>query len=117
MGCTIQFWHGKHCLLGLEDKGCASLEDASRRVSALLYELMSEDKDWTGCRFQVTDAEAKVVLVVPVLPTMSAIARQTAAARKSISAPGCSEGHGITSDRIPAWREREAVQVVSQTPC
>ena len=85
MACTIQFWHGKHCLLGLEDKGCASLEDASRRLSALLYELMSEDQDWTGCRFQVTDAEARVVLVVPVLPTMSAIARQTAA-RKSTSA-------------------------------
>jgi hypothetical protein len=84
MTCTIQFWHGKHCLLGLEDKGCASLEDASRRLSALLYELMSEDQDWTGCRFQVTDVEGKVVLVVPVLPAMSAIARQTAA-RKSAS--------------------------------
>ncbi len=36
MACTIEFWHGKHCLLGLEDKECASLEDASRRLSALL---------------------------------------------------------------------------------
>jgi hypothetical protein len=108
MGCTIQFWHGKHCLLGLEDKGCASLEDASRQLSALLYELMSEDTDWTGCRFQVTNAEARVVLIVPVLPTMSAIARQ-AAAQKSTSASVCSDGHGTTSVSIPRWREQDAV--------
>ena len=108
MTCTIQFWHGKHCLLGLEDKGCASLEDASRRVSALLYELMSEDKDWTGCRFQVTNADDRVVLIVPVLTMMSAIARQ-AAARKSTSATVCSGGHSTTSDHIPAWREQDAI--------
>ena len=108
MACTIQFWHGKHCLLGLEDKGCASLEDASRQLSALLYGLMSEDKDWTGCRFQVTNAEAKVVLIVPVLPMISAIARQTAA-RKSTSATMCGGGHGTTSDRILASRKQEAV--------
>ena len=108
MGCTIQFWHGKHCLLGLEDKGCASLEDASRRLSALLHELMSEDKDWTGCRFRVTNAEAKVVLIVPVLPMISAIARQTAA-QKSTSVTTCSERHGTTSDRILASRKQEAV--------
>ena len=109
MACTIQFWHGKHCLLRLEDRECASLEDASRKVSALLYELMSEDKDWTGCRFQVTNAEARAVLIVPVVPTMSVIARQTAAARNSTTATACSEGHGTTSDHIPAWRKQDPV--------
>ena len=108
MTCTIQFWHGKHCLLGLEDKGCTSLEDAAQRVSALLYELLSEEQDWTGCRFQVSNAEARVVLIVPVLPTMSAIARQTAA-HKSTSATTCSEGHRTPSNPIPAWRKKEAV--------
>jgi hypothetical protein len=48
-------------------------------LSSLLYELVNEDKDWTGCRFEVTNAEVRVVLIVPVLPRMSAIARQTAA--------------------------------------
>jgi hypothetical protein len=109
MACTIQFWLGEHCLLRLEDQECASLEDASRRLSALLYELVGEDTDWTGCRFQVTNAEAKVVLIVPVLPRMSAIARQAATAQESTSASVCSEGPVTTSDRILAWREKDAV--------
>jgi hypothetical protein len=74
---TIQFWRGHHCLFGVTDESCLNVEDALQRVSDLLRELMDEDEDWTGCRLEVVAECGEVILSAPVLPSMSAMARQS----------------------------------------
>jgi hypothetical protein len=77
VACTIQFWRGGCRLFGIAAEGCMSTEDAANRVSALLRELINDDEDWTGCRLEVATECRSVILVTSVLPSMSAIARQS----------------------------------------
>jgi hypothetical protein len=72
-----QFWRGGCRLFGIAAEGCTSTEDAANRVSALLRELINDDEDWTGCRLEVVTECGSVILVAPVLPSMSAIARRS----------------------------------------
>jgi hypothetical protein len=74
---TIQFWRGGCRLFGIAAEGCMSTEDAANRVSAILGALINDDEDWTGCRLEVVTECGIVILVAPVLPSMSAIARQS----------------------------------------
>ena len=77
MAYMTQFWRGGCRLFGIAAEGCTSTEDAANRVSALLRELINDDEDWTGCRLEVVTECGSVILVAPVLPSMSAIARRS----------------------------------------
>ncbi len=78
-GYHIQIWRGQEHLIDFADDRSHSIDEASQRIADLLRDMMDElhEEDWTGCRFEVTTADGEPVLTLPVLPTMSAIARQT----------------------------------------
>ncbi len=75
----IQLWRNQKHLIDFADDRSRSIDEASQRIAALLQDMMDElhEEDWTGCRFEVTTSDGGPVLTLPVLPTMSAIARQT----------------------------------------
>jgi hypothetical protein len=75
----IQFWRGQEHIFDLADHRSGSIEETGERITALLRTMMDEhhEEDWTGCWVEVTTSGGERVLTVPVLPTMSAIARQT----------------------------------------
>lgn len=74
----IEFWRGRDQIIDYEDDEYRSLDDARLYVEQLIREMMADrwSEDWTGCRFEVTTS-GKTVLSVPVLATMSALARRT----------------------------------------
>jgi hypothetical protein len=75
---NIEFWRGAERILEYEGDEYPNLDDAQRHIDELLQEMMADSwlEDWTGCRFAVASLEGETVLEVPVLATMSAIARR-----------------------------------------
>jgi hypothetical protein len=76
---TIEFWRGAERIFEYEGDEYPNLDDAQHHINELLQEMMidSWSEDWTGCRFAVASLDGKRVLEVPVLATMSAIARRS----------------------------------------
>jgi hypothetical protein len=74
---TIRFWRRQEFLFDIVDEGCDDVDEVYHQVAELVREMMTDDQeDWTGCRFEITSARGEALLSVPVLPAMSAIARQ-----------------------------------------
>ena len=75
---NIEFWRGAERIFEYEGDESLNLDDAQHYINELLQEMMidSWSEDWTGCRFAVASLEGETVLEVPVLATMSAIARR-----------------------------------------
>ena len=76
---NIEFWRGAERIFEYEGDEYPNLDDAQRHINELLQEMMldSWSEDWTGCRFAVASLDGETVLEVPVLATMSAIARRS----------------------------------------
>ena len=74
----IEFWRGNERVFDYESDEYRSLEVAQQHIHALLHVMLSDPwaEDWTGCRFEVRRAGGKSVVDIPVLATMSAIARR-----------------------------------------
>ena len=75
----IQFWRAGDQIIDYEDDEYRSLDDARLYIEQLIREMMADrwSEDWTGCRFEVTTSGGRTVLSVPVLATMSTLARRT----------------------------------------
>jgi hypothetical protein len=74
----IEFWRGAERILEYEREAYDSPEEARQYIEDLVREMMSDSTDdWTGCYFAVARSDGATVLQVPVLATMSAIARRT----------------------------------------
>ena len=76
----IVFWRGQEHVFDYDGGEYCSLYAARQHIHELLREMMTDvwREDWTGCRFDVTTEAGKVLLEVPVLAEMSAIARRAA---------------------------------------
>jgi len=75
---NIEFWRGAERIFEYEGDEYSNLDDAQHHINELLQEMITDSwsEDWTGCRFAVASLDGKRVLEVPVLATMSAIARR-----------------------------------------
>jgi hypothetical protein len=75
---NIEFWRGAERIFEYEGDEYPNLDDAQHDINELLQEMMTDSwsEDWTGCRFAVASLDGETVLEVPVLATMSAIARR-----------------------------------------
>jgi hypothetical protein len=76
---NIEFWRGAERIFEYEGDEYSNLDDAQHHINELLQAMMvdSWSEDWTGCRFAVASLNGETVLEVPVLTTMSAIARRS----------------------------------------
>ena len=75
---SIEFWRSAERVVGYESDEYVTVEEARQVIEDLIREMMTDawDEDWTGCRFVVAMSDGTAVLQVPVLATMSAIARR-----------------------------------------
>jgi hypothetical protein len=76
---SIEFWRGGERVFKYEGEEFSNPADARQHIEDLLHEMMSDPaaEDWTGCRFEVATSDGIRVLQVPVLATMSALARRS----------------------------------------
>ena len=74
----IELWLGAERVAQYDDTEYRSPDDAREYIHCLLKEMLDDGspEDWTGCRFEVATQDGRTVLQVPVLATMSAIARR-----------------------------------------
>jgi hypothetical protein len=77
--CYIEFWRGGERVFEYEGDEFSNPDDARHHIEDLLHQMMRDSavEDWTGCRFEVATERGKTVLQVPVLATMSALARRS----------------------------------------
>ena len=74
----IEFWRGAERVVGYESDEYITPAEARQHIDDLLEEMMTDAwaEDWTGCHFAVASWDGTTVLQVPVLATMSALARR-----------------------------------------
>jgi hypothetical protein len=76
--CHIEFWRGADRIVEYESDEYVTPAEARQHIDDLLEGMMTDPwaDDWTGCRFVVASWDRTIVLQVPVLATMSALARR-----------------------------------------
>jgi len=74
----VEFWRGAEQIVEYESDEYVTPEKARQDIEDLIGEMMTDAcaEDWTACRFVVATSDGKTVLQMPVLATMSALARR-----------------------------------------
>ncbi len=74
----VEFWRGAERIVEYESDEYVTLDKARQDIEDLIQEMMTDAwaEDWTGCRCAVATSDGATVLQVPVLATMSALARR-----------------------------------------